>query len=97
MKNYRTVSTLPARSLLCCALAASLLASTPAMAQSSNATLRGHTLALQNASSTSGYLLPVLELLRNGIACDVLLSADDTPARGQQTGQAPLPLQDLHY
>ncbi|MCL1525368.1 phosphate/phosphite/phosphonate ABC transporter substrate-binding protein [Xanthomonas nasturtii] len=44
--------------------------------------LRGHTLALQNASSTSGYLLPMLELLRNGIACDVLLSADDTPVSG---------------
>ncbi|MEC5113850.1 phosphate/phosphite/phosphonate ABC transporter substrate-binding protein, partial [Xanthomonas oryzae] len=46
------------------------------------AQLRGHTLALQNASSTSGYLLPMLELLRNRIACDVLLSADDAPARG---------------
>ena len=41
MKKHRTVSTLPARSLLCCALAASLFATTPAMAQSSNATLRG--------------------------------------------------------
>lgn len=44
--------------------------------------LRGHTLALQNASSTSGYLVPMLELMRNGIACDVLLSPDDTQVLG---------------
>ncbi|WP_164741597.1 phosphate/phosphite/phosphonate ABC transporter substrate-binding protein [Xanthomonas arboricola] len=44
--------------------------------------LRGHTLALQNASSTSGYLLPMLELVRNGIACDVLLSPDDSQVPG---------------
>ncbi|MBB4756702.1 phosphonate transport system substrate-binding protein [Xanthomonas campestris] len=44
--------------------------------------LRGHTLALQNASSTSGYLLPMLELVRNGIACDVLLSPDDSRVPG---------------
>ncbi|PPU95726.1 metal-binding protein [Xanthomonas populi] len=44
--------------------------------------LRGHTLALQNASYTSGYLLPMLELLRNGIACDALLSPDATQVMG---------------
>lgn len=44
--------------------------------------LRGRTLALQNASSTSGYLLPMLELVRNGIACDVLLSPDDSRVPG---------------
>ncbi|MCC4604882.1 phosphate/phosphite/phosphonate ABC transporter substrate-binding protein [Xanthomonas campestris] len=44
--------------------------------------LRGHTLALHNASSTSGYLVPMLELMRNGIACDVLLSPDDTQVLG---------------
>ncbi|MBB4730072.1 TonB-dependent receptor [Xanthomonas arboricola] len=53
MKNYRTVSTLPARSLLCCALAASLLASTPAMAQSSNATLRGQVAAAQAGTTVT--------------------------------------------
>ncbi|WHO94433.1 phosphate/phosphite/phosphonate ABC transporter substrate-binding protein [Xanthomonas campestris] len=46
------------------------------------AQLRGHTLALQNASSTSGYLVPMLELVRNGLACDVLLSPDDTQVLG---------------
>ncbi|CEF22078.1 OmpA-related protein (fragment) [Xanthomonas citri pv. citri] len=50
MKNHRTVSTLPARSLLCCALATSLFATTPAMAQSSNATLRGQVASAQNGS-----------------------------------------------
>ncbi|MCF5929758.1 carboxypeptidase-like regulatory domain-containing protein, partial [Xanthomonas perforans] len=50
MKNHRTVSTLPARSLLCCALAASLFATTPAMAQSSNATLRGQVASAQSGS-----------------------------------------------
>ena len=48
MKKHRTVSTLPARSLLCCALAASLFATTPAMAQSSNATLRGQVASAQS-------------------------------------------------
>ncbi|APO94150.1 phosphate/phosphite/phosphonate ABC transporter substrate-binding protein [Xanthomonas vesicatoria] len=46
------------------------------------AQLRGHSLALQNASSTSGYLVPMLELMRNGIACDVLLSPDDPQVPG---------------
>ncbi|WP_372361721.1 TonB-dependent receptor domain-containing protein [Xanthomonas sp. NCPPB 1325] len=50
MKTHRTVSTLPARSLLCCALAASLFATTPAMAQSSNATLRGQVASAQSGS-----------------------------------------------
>ncbi|WP_161963065.1 phosphate/phosphite/phosphonate ABC transporter substrate-binding protein [Xanthomonas arboricola] len=44
--------------------------------------LRGHSLALQTASSTSGYLVPMLELMRNGIACDVLLSPDDPQVPG---------------
>ncbi|PPU64939.1 metal-binding protein [Xanthomonas codiaei] len=44
--------------------------------------LRGRTLALHNASSTSGYLLPMLELMRNGIVCNVLLSPDDTQVLG---------------
>ncbi|QBH02309.1 TonB-dependent receptor domain-containing protein [Xanthomonas oryzae] len=50
MKNHRTVSTLPPRSLLCCTLAASLLAANPAMAQSSNATLRGQVASAQSGS-----------------------------------------------
>ncbi|UYB52321.1 TonB-dependent receptor [Xanthomonas sp. AM6] len=41
MKSKRSASNLPARSLLCCALATCLFASMPAMAQSSNAILRG--------------------------------------------------------
>ncbi|MBO9754682.1 TonB-dependent receptor [Xanthomonas phaseoli] len=53
MKTYRTVSTLPARSLLCCALAASLLAASPAMAQSSNATLRGQVAASQAGTTVT--------------------------------------------
>ncbi|WP_184408070.1 phosphate/phosphite/phosphonate ABC transporter substrate-binding protein [Xanthomonas sp. 3075] len=44
--------------------------------------LRGHTLALQDASSTTGYLMPMLELMRSGISCDVLLSPDDTRVLG---------------
>ncbi len=50
MKNHRTVSTLPPRSLLYCTLAASLLAANPAMAQSSNATLRGQVASAQSGS-----------------------------------------------
>lgn len=46
------------------------------------AQLRGHSLALQTASSTSGYLLPMLELVRNHMACDVLLSPYDVQAPG---------------
>ncbi|CTP89370.1 hypothetical protein A6R71_06400 [Xanthomonas translucens pv. arrhenatheri] len=42
MKRKRSASTLPARSLLCCALATSLFATMPAMAQTSTAILRGH-------------------------------------------------------
>lgn len=53
MKTYRTVSTLPARSLLGCALAVSLLATTPAMAQSSNATLRGQVSAGQAGTTVT--------------------------------------------
>ncbi|QNH19028.1 membrane protein [Xanthomonas sp. SS] len=41
MKRKRSASNMPARSLLCCALATSLFATMPAMAQSSNAILRG--------------------------------------------------------
>ncbi|MCC4587169.1 phosphate/phosphite/phosphonate ABC transporter substrate-binding protein [Xanthomonas melonis] len=46
------------------------------------AQLRGHSLALQSASSTSGYLLPMLELIHHGMACDLLLSPDDAQAPG---------------
>jgi len=41
MKRKRSASTMPARSLLCCALATSLFAAMPAMAQTSTAILRG--------------------------------------------------------
>ncbi|MBO9872930.1 MULTISPECIES: TonB-dependent receptor [Xanthomonas] len=47
MKKPRSASNLPARSLLCCALATCLFATMPAMAQSSNATLRGQVAAAQ--------------------------------------------------
>ena len=47
MKNKRSASNLPARSLLCCALATSLFAAMPAMAQSSTATLRGQVASAQ--------------------------------------------------
>lgn len=53
MKTYRTVVTLPARSLLCCALAASLFAAAPAMAQSSNATLRGQVASIQAGTTVT--------------------------------------------
>ncbi|PPT96181.1 TonB-dependent receptor [Xanthomonas arboricola] len=53
MKTYRTVVTLPARSLLCCALAASLFAAAPAMAQSSNATLRGQVASAQAGTTVT--------------------------------------------
>ncbi|MDV0438392.1 TonB-dependent receptor domain-containing protein [Xanthomonas sacchari] len=47
MKKSRSASNLPARSLLCCALATCLFATMPAMAQSSSATLRGQVAAAQ--------------------------------------------------
>ncbi|KAB7764883.1 metal-binding protein [Xanthomonas maliensis] len=46
------------------------------------AELRGHTLALQNVSSTSSYLLPMLELMRNRLSCEILLSPDDAQVAG---------------
>ncbi len=54
MKRKRSASNLPARSLLCCALATSLFAAAPqsALAQSANATLRGQVAA--DAASKGG-------------------------------------------
>ncbi|WP_022971458.1 TonB-dependent receptor, partial [Xanthomonas maliensis] len=53
MKSYRTASTLPARRLLCCALAASLAIAGPALAQSSNATLRGQVASAQAGTTVT--------------------------------------------
>ncbi|MFC6840158.1 TonB-dependent receptor [Xanthomonas theicola] len=47
MKRTRCGSNLPARSLLCCALASCLFTAMPALAQSSSATLRGQVAAAQ--------------------------------------------------
>nr|WP_267472878.1 phosphate/phosphite/phosphonate ABC transporter substrate-binding protein [Stenotrophomonas rhizophila] len=44
------------------------------------ADLRGRTLALQNAASTSAYLVPVMTLLQQGLTPEILLSARDTAA-----------------
>ena len=44
------------------------------------ADLRGRTLALQNAASTSAYLVPVMTLLGQGLTPEILLSARDTAA-----------------
>lgn len=44
------------------------------------ADLRGHTLALQNAASTSAYLVPVMTLLQQGLTPEILLSARDRAA-----------------
>ncbi len=43
--------------------------------------LRGRTLALQNALSTSAYLVPAMELLEHGVRPEILLTPGDTPAR----------------
>lgn len=45
--------------------------------------LRGHSIAFQNAYSTSSYVLPAAALLREGIELDVLLSPLDRPAPGR--------------
>ena len=41
--------------------------------------LRGHSIAFQNPSSTSAYVVPAMELLRGGLALQLLLSPMDTP------------------
>lgn len=46
------------------------------------ADLRGQTLALQSAASTSAYLVPAMTLLEQGIRPEILLSPHDTPAPG---------------
>lgn len=45
--------------------------------------LRGRSIAFQNSYSTSSYILPAAEMLREGIALDVLLSPLDRPAPGR--------------
>lgn len=42
--------------------------------------LRGHTLALQNANSTSAYLVPVMTLLQHGVTPEILSSVGDQAA-----------------
>lgn len=42
--------------------------------------LRGRTIALQNAQSTSSYLLPLMALLQAGLQPEILLSPRDAPA-----------------
>ena len=42
--------------------------------------LKGRTLALQSAWSTSAYLVPAMELLSRGIRPEILLTPQDTPA-----------------
>jgi phosphonate transport system substrate-binding protein len=44
--------------------------------------LRGHSIAFQNASSTSAYIAPALQLLRHGLPLQILLSPMDRPASG---------------
>ncbi|GAB3060209.1 phosphate/phosphite/phosphonate ABC transporter substrate-binding protein [Stenotrophomonas tumulicola] len=44
--------------------------------------LRGRTLALQNVASTSAYLVPAITLLEQGLAPQILQSADDMPPAG---------------
>ena len=41
--------------------------------------LKGRTLAMQSASSTSSYVVPVMELLARGIRPEILLTPQDTP------------------
>ncbi|WP_045757539.1 TonB-dependent receptor [Xanthomonas albilineans] len=53
MSKMRSTSTLPARSMLCCALATCLFVALPALAQSSNATLRGQVAAAQAGSEVT--------------------------------------------
>src|SRR5690606_32775113 len=42
--------------------------------------LRGRTIAFQNTSSTSAYVLPALQLLQQGLPLQILLSPMDRPA-----------------
>jgi phosphonate transport system substrate-binding protein len=44
--------------------------------------LRGRSIAFQNTSSTSAYVLPALQLLRHGLSLQILLSPMDRPAPG---------------
>lgn len=43
--------------------------------------LRGHRLALQNTASTSAYLVPVMTLLQQGLAPQILAGVWDVPGR----------------
>jgi phosphonate transport system substrate-binding protein len=42
--------------------------------------LKGRTLAMQSALSTSAYLVPVMELLEHGVQPEILLTPSDAPA-----------------
>ncbi len=53
MSKTRSASNLPARSILCCALATCLFVALPALAQSSSATLRGQVAAAQAGSEVT--------------------------------------------
>jgi phosphonate transport system substrate-binding protein len=44
--------------------------------------LRGRSIAFQNTSSTSAYVLPALQLLQHGLPLQILLSPMDRPAPG---------------
>jgi phosphonate transport system substrate-binding protein len=44
--------------------------------------LRGHSIAFQNTSSTSAYIVPALQLLRHGLPLQILLSPMDRPVPG---------------
>jgi phosphonate transport system substrate-binding protein len=44
--------------------------------------LRGHSIAFQNAASTSAYFVPAAELLQRGLPMEILLSPMDRPAAG---------------
>jgi len=44
------------------------------------AQLRGHTIAFQNTSSTSAYFVPAIELMKQGMHLEILLSPMDRPA-----------------
>ncbi len=43
------------------------------------ADLKGRSIAFQNITSTSGFVLPAAQMLRNGLELEVLLSPDDRP------------------
>jgi phosphonate transport system substrate-binding protein len=46
------------------------------------ADLRGHSIAFQNAASTSAYFVPATELLKRDLPMEILLSPMDRPAAG---------------